>query len=352
MRLKIASLILLTLIFTLSFTYLVTAPTPFRGISITVPDEVSGFPGETVTIDGEILNFGQWWLHDFNLTLSGLPENYDYSTNPEHWEHLRIIREWNPEKGVYKAPEKFTLTIKIPEDAVGVHLVNITGQEFVSWKKFSNSTQFILRVTSLAEFSIGDIIVPETVTEFEPFNISMNVKNEGTNVGRIDVTVEVPEDWSVDEKTKTLIIEGGESSPAEFMITPTNTSGEITVFAEYPHRETVLNITKIGPYLVPLPAVAPPTALPSGLAALIESIKDLGPIVIGIILVLVVIIAWNIWSIYKGYSSRKKPEKMKKKQGGTKKPKEASESFPQLIENGDYIEIEETSESEEPFPEL
>jgi hypothetical protein len=303
---------LLVLVSSLYLTQLTESQKPWRVFVIQVPGEVSGSPGETVTINAGILNKGMWWLHNFNLSLSGLPAGYEYTFNPQHWDDLPILRAWDPVNGLYIVPSNFTLTIKIPENAVGSQLVTITGQEFMSWKQFSNSTQFILKALSIPSFELTDIVIPETVKEGQPFNITMRAKNSGSTSGKIDVTVKMPADWNVTEKTKSLIINASSSSPVVFTITPTNTSGQVTIYAEYPYKATVVNITKVGPVLMPVREEVPSGVTLPTFGRVTDVLRGVSPVVIGVIVVLVIIILWNVWSIYRDYKTRKKPEEMKK----------------------------------------
>jgi len=316
MKFKLISLILIVVVASILLSSFAISPRPYRAFEIIVPEEVLAYPNETVTIEGGVLNKGIWLLHDFHLTLSDLPEDYEYEFSPGWWEHLMTIREWTPERGVYRVPVNFTLTIKVPEDAYGIHRVNITGQEFMSWRKVSNSTEFILKVITFPDFTITNLIVPEEVTEFEPFDMSFSVNNIGEGLGKIDISIELPEDWDISEKSKSLTLEPDTSESVELTITPTNTSGEILIYAEYPFKELILNITKVGPYLIPTPVGVPveEPEVPTGFAALLEFLKELSPLVIGIAIVLLLIIAWSAWGIYKSYGTRREPEEMKKKQ--------------------------------------
>lgn len=307
---------LITLALLLLSTNFAVAPRPWRGFVIILPEEVSVYPGEEVEVKGGILNIGMWWLHWFNLSLEGLPNDFEYQVEPNYFEHLRILREWNPEKGVYRVPENFSIRIKVPENATGLYLVRITGQEHMSWKKISNSSSFILRVLPLTNFTITNISIPEEVKEFEPFNISMLVNNLGPTFGRINISVELPADWNISEKFVSLALNANESKELIFTITPSNTSGEIKVKAEYPYRQEIIKIEKVGPYLIPSPAVEkieiPKPKLPTGFQAFVESIKALPDYVKGIIIVLIVIIVYNILSIIQTRRKKKKPEEMKK----------------------------------------
>lgn len=327
----LATAALIAFVFTAFFIHysISQVPRPWRGfVFANIPQEIEAYPGENITIEGGAINIGWYWLGNFNLTLSGLPEGYDYNITPSYFENLRILREWNPIQGVYRIPQNFTLVINIPENGFGVHLVNITGQEFRSWYKFSNSTQFLLRVISLPNFTITDIAFPETATQYQPFNLTFTAKNEGVGTGSLNITIDVPEDWDVSERTKMIVLDAGASQDVKIVITPTNTSGYVNILAEYPYKETIINITQLGPFLTPMPIELPPVEVPrpTGFAAVVEFIRSLGPIVFGIGIILLIIIIWNVWSIYKAYKKKKEPEEMKEK----KKQVEPSNSMPEL----------------------
>lgn len=303
-----ASLVVLTSVSKFS-----QAPRPFRGFVISLPETVEVDPGQTVTINGSILNIGQWWLHDFNISLKGLPDGSEVKVIPERFEHLRIIREWNSKEGVYRVPEKFWIELKIPEGSAGVFLVNVTGKEWASWKKFENSTIFVLKVSAPApKISISDIVVPEEVKEGESFNISFEVKNEGLVNQIVSLKVVAPEDWKIEPQEQNLTVKADSSEFLIFTLTPTNTSGEISVFLQYPYKAQILNLTKVGPYIVPSVAEMPEVGVPTALAALVEFMKT-NPVVAIIAIILLLIILWNVWEIVKGMrvkKIRKKPEEM------------------------------------------
>ncbi len=291
------------------------APLAYRSFEIILPEEVSVYPGEEVEIKGGILNTGMYSLHWFNLTLTGLPENFEYEINPNYWEHLMILRDWNPKVGVYRVPHNFTLKIKVPKGASGLFLINVTGQEFLSWRKVSNSSLMILKVLPEANFTLTNISIPEEVKEFEPFNISMVVNNIGETRGDINISFELPAEWNISEKSVLVTLNPNESRELTFEIIPSNTSGEIKILAQYPYRREVIKIEKVGPYLIPKPREIeelPEFKLPTGFWALVESIKTLPDYIKGVIIILIIIIVYNILSIVKARREKKKPEEMKK----------------------------------------
>lgn len=309
----LVSILLLTSV-QLSISY---APKLWRSFRIEVPTQLTASPGETITINGSIYNTGLWWLHDFNLTLPGF--DYDYFVVPSHFDNLRILRGWDSDRGVYILPETFTLTIKVPDNATGTKIVTITGQEFQSGKRFSNSTAFILKITQApTNFSITNLVIPESVIEYKPFNISFTVNNEGTSKGTITISVNASEDWSISEKTKTMEIEAGKSSDVALTITPTNSSGIISISAEYPYNQEIIHITKVGPLLIPMPPGTTTTTakpiLPSYFTMPYIGIIPINRITVLIVIIVIVIlvILWRVLSMYQFKVKRGKPEEMKK----------------------------------------
>lgn len=317
----------------LSLPLLAQSRMTWYSFEITVPDEVNANPGDTVEVEGEILVTGMYWLHMFEMTVDGLP--YEYEMEPGWGEHVRILRDWNPEVGVFRVPETFKLTIQVPEDAVGAHLVTITGQEHHSFREISNETYFILTVGGVvgeADLGISDILVPETIKEYEPFSLTFKIDNDGALDAAATISVIIPEDWEVDESSHTLSVEAYSSEVGRFEIIPTTTAGEISLLVEYPFKEEIINFTKVGPYLIPTGELPPTTtttkaqpfyapvanfvyALGSPVIKLFE--QALGdytvPVTIGIIIVLLVIIFWLISGIFSliRVKDRSEPETIK-----------------------------------------
>lgn len=298
----------------------VQAPKPWRGFIIGLPDQVDAAPGDSLTINGTVLNIGYYWLHDFNISVQGLPAGYNVTAFPNWFQDLRILRAWTPEKGLYIVPENFSIHIDVPADSAGIFLVNVTGKEWMSWRQTENSSTFILRVSSPTKLSVSDIVVPENVTESQPFNISFSVRNEGTVDQLTKVSVIAPEGWVVEPNEQSFTVKVGSSEQIIFTLTPTNASGQISVYMEYPFKSQILNITKTGPFLIPQPSAAETTVpgieveLPTALVTAVDFIKS-NPIITIIAIILLIIIFWNVWQIVRHYGAkekRKKPEEMKK----------------------------------------
>jgi len=315
-KLKTLFLISLVAIVCLSFATFVQAPKPFRAFRMEVePMLVEALPGELVTINGSIYNMGYFWIHDFNISVTGFPENYKVSVAPDYFSNVRTLREWSSEKGLYYVPERFFIVVEVPSDASGIYTVTATGQEFQSMKKVSNSTSFMFRVSAAPKVSITDINVPERVVEFEPFNISFAVSNEGASDQSVTLAMLVPEDWNVTPDFRAATIRPNFSETFEFTIIPTSTSGQISAVLKYPIKQTIMNITKAGPYLIPtMPSIIPieiPTDLSAWLDGLVVFVQE-NTIVALVIVVAIGIVLWYFVSTYKFYSRRKKPEEIKK----------------------------------------
>jgi len=288
---------------------------------MTVPDEVNVMPGETVVIEGEVLVTGMYWLHNFEMTVEGLDYNYNLVTNWD--EHVRILRGWNPDDGVFRMPETFELRIDVPEDASGVDFVSITGQEHHSWRQVSNNTYFILNIGGAPDeetvaLEIVDIEVPEEIMEFEAFDFSFKVKNKGPTPRSATVSLVVPEGWQLDESSKTYAVSGDSEEEGMFRVIPTTEEGEVALLVEYPFKNRVMNFTKVGPYLVPMTEeTTTTTTKPSGnlfgdiysaitgfsvgiISGITGSFGEFEvPLLVGIIVVLVIVIIWLLTSIFK-----------------------------------------------------
>ncbi len=305
------SVLLIFLVFgLLVLPFLAQSRMTFYSFEIIVPDEVNANPGDTVVVDGEILVTGMYWLHMFDMTVEGLP--YDYEIEPDWEEHVRILREWNPEQGVYRVPETFKMTIDIPEDAIGAHLVTITGQEHHSFREISNETYFVLAIggaPTQVNLSVSDILVPEMIDEYEPFNLTFKIDNEGALDIAATISVLMPEEWQVDESSQTMQIEGDSSVLGTFEIIPTTTAGEVSILVEYPFKGEIVNFTKAGPYIEPgaevtpesKPFYAPLSELVGQMVKMFESIGGdyTIPIIIGTIMVLLMVIFWILSGMFK-----------------------------------------------------
>ena len=309
--------IVLTTLFSLS--YIANSYTPFRGFILTVPDQVDAQAGQEIVVNGSLLNIGFYWLHNFNLTYSGLPTDFQVNFTPQYWEHLMTIRAWDPVNGTYKVPVPFNMTIKIPSTATGAYAINVTGQEFQTWKQIHNSSVFVLRIVGTISgnvtpvaiqgtISISELIVPETIQELQPFNVSFNLVNSGDKVQTANISLQAPADWTVTAE-QSVDVPANTSVPVIFTVIPTATSGNLAVVLKYPYQQTVINITKAGPYLIPSTNETQVSQLlPSGLISFVQENSVLAIIIV----IVIVILAWYFASTYSFYTKRKKPEEMKK----------------------------------------
>lgn len=309
---------------------------------ITMPEEVRANPGQTVTVEGEILVTGFFWLHNFELSADGLP--YDYTIDPEWWEHVRILRDWNSEDGIVYVPEKFEMEIQVPSDATGSHIVTVTGQEHHSFREISNYTFFILKVGDEPlepQVQIADLLVPEKVDPEVPFKMTYRLSNEGPVDVQATVTPIMPDDWQIDKAEHTVTVGKGEDASGVFEITPTLTPGPVSLRLEYEIAGESFTSTKSGPYMVPTGATTTTTTgeeskpllvqireyldnafgSTTGMFGGIENVYVRSAI-IGAIFVLVLIIIWLIVDIIRFTTKESKEEEGDKK----KEPEKTKES--------------------------
>jgi len=223
-------------------------------------------------------------------------------------------------------------------DAAGAHLVTLTGQEHHSFREVSNETYFILTIgaaPAAINLSISDILVPEFVKEYEPFNLTFKMDNLGALDVATTVSLIIPEDWEVDEPSQPIRVKGSSSEAGRFIIIPTTTAGEISFLVEYPFKGEIVNFTTVGPYIVP--GALPPTTtttttqpqpfyvpianfIYSLASPLIQRFEQAAgvytvPITIGVIIILLIIIFWILSEIFKfaRTKGRAEPETMKTK---------------------------------------
>ncbi len=287
----------------------------YYAFEISLPDEVSVSPGESVTVDGGITVTGMYWLHMFGLEYAGTP--YEIEFSPSFWEHVMIVRGWNPDVGVVRLPEKFEMTITVPEGAEeGNRIVVVRGQEQHSFRKVSNSTYFVLKVgetETVPHIGISDIIIPETVDDGKPFSLEFRLENVAPIDTIVTVRAVIPEEWQIDDFSKTVLVGSNSSVSENFTIIPTTESGTVSIVIEYPFQGEVINLTKTGPYLVPDGEMAEGASFGivgrfiASITGLTVGIVDdvsgsMGErfsisILIGIIVVLIVLIAWLIKGI-------------------------------------------------------
>jgi len=327
-NMKMFSVLLLVGIFSLSIISLssfVQAPTPFRGFIVSFPDIVEVVPGNTTTVTGGITNIGFYWEHNVIVNVTGLPSEYNVTPSPDYFEDLRTIREWTPEKGVYKVPVPLNVTIATPSNAVpGLYTVNVTLVDTQSARMTTNYTVFILRITGEVpkpNLEITNILVPERVTEFKPFNISFSVKNNAANNQSITLALIPSENWTYEPSEISDVVTPNSSKAYYFSIIPTNVSGSFSIVLKYPFQNVILNVTKSGPFLAVVSEVGLPTggiSLPSfppiSGSALnqLASFASANPLITVVIVVVVAVLLYYIYTSYVASSSRRKPEEMKR----------------------------------------
>lgn len=308
-KLIVASLIILSLIVTLT----ISQRQRFYLFSIVVPKEVEALPGEEVVIQGKLFNNGLFWLRNFKIWLE-VPEGFEYEVNPSFFKAVRILRAWNPEVGLHRLPHNFTIKIKIPEDAVGEYEIKVFGQEQRSWRKVTNSTSFIIKVPGIPKINVTSIELPEKIIAGKEFTLNATLQNKGRGAAKINITLLLPEDWSVEEKTKIIALGANESETISFKILPTESKGRVSLIVEYEFVKEVLRFVALGPQIVPekevvieipqLPRIITKRA--------IEIIKQVHPVVWAVGIIMAIIIGYNLWKIYRISKSRRYPERFKR----------------------------------------
>jgi len=347
----IAISISLALVVAASSTF-VQAPKPFYGFYVIMPDLVEIAPGNEMVVHGGVQNFGFYWEHNVVVNVTGLPEEFNATPIPGFYEHLRTLREWNPQQGLYYIPEKLDVDIKVPADATpGVYPVNVSLMDMQSARHPANFTVFILRVTGEAPtepMKISDIAVPESVQADTPFNISFSVINGVSFEQSVNMTVQLPEDWRAMPPYISDSVPSNSSKNYYFTITPTNSSGSFSIVLQYPFQGIVLNVTKTGPFLtvggtqgggggipglpginlpsINLPSVSFPSvslpsipnvsfpAAPISGSAFSQAVAfaSANPLLTVVVVVVVAVLVYYVYSSYTFDGSRRKPEEMKK----------------------------------------
>lgn len=340
MNKKITTFLVSVGLISLLLSSVVTSRRTFYQFVMGTPEEVEASAGQTVTVPGTILNEGMFFLHNFDITLEGLPEDFEYEVNPAHWQDVRILREWNPDDGSYRVPEEFEITITVPSSAAdGLHVVTVTGQEHHSFREVTNSTFFVLHVGEGAGPSeptgegldVSDILVPETITSGEEFTLTFRLDNGFDEDMSASVSIVAPDDWEIEKETLLMRVGAGSSEIGTFTITPTDSEGRVSLLVEYPFNQTIVSTTKEGPYLRPVSTTEPTTTtVPDGeekpffvdlydrmKAGVKEVLGDFArPLIIGIIVVLAVIVIWLVVDIVGYYRGKDtKAEEIKKGSG-------------------------------------
>lgn len=302
---------LLSLLFTL---YFVSSQLIIlrRNFVIILPEYVFADPGSNITVKGKILNTGNTWLHDMKINISGLP--FEYEIEPEILKDVRIMWNWSAMKRI---PEEFLIRIYIPEDASGSYAVRVFAQEHFTGLKVWNQSYFILKITPRPNITITGIIFPTEVFENEPFEVRVDLTNYGTANVTANLTIQIPEDWDVDKRVKSVFLGPLGNASVIFNVTPTTTIGNFSVILTYPYKKKLITIEKAGPLLVPLPA-------PEKIKAPIINWRNIG---IGV--VVIAVLAFFLLRRYKiKVRVRKRPEKFKKK------PKKSARTLETSSEKG------------------
>jgi hypothetical protein len=284
-------------------------------MSFDMDTKIEVYPGQTVNIPGKLLNTGWLWLYDVTLKTENL--TYDHTITPSRITVLPIKYYWVGVRG-YRIPEKFNLTIKIPENetmgykefylvANGSFRVYLPSEMDYKYYPIQVKQRIVLKVAPVPTIAISDLTYPDFIIQNEPFKISMLVINTGEVGTQANISINIPSDWEVDSKTKSVVLQPHENKSLSFEIVPTNTSGQITLYLTYPTLKKIINITKTGPFLIPQEEKVE-KEVPGIVGRITGAVKTLPPILLLIIIILLGVIVWNLRYVVKYYKKRKKPE--------------------------------------------
>ncbi|MGC8812511.1 MAG: NEW3 domain-containing protein [Candidatus Aenigmatarchaeota archaeon] len=274
-------------------------PITRRKLIITLPEEVEGFSGEEITVSGKISSQGTWMRKVF-VYVEGLP--LTYTIEPNYFEAIPLTQ-----------PSDFQIKIKIPDnlEEEKVYLVTVTAQETYTAYKIGGTKTLKVRAKPTAEFSLSRILYPQTIVENQSFPLNVTVENKGNEEEEVKISLKLPSGWSYEDGIRAIKLSPGESSTLTFTITPSNTTGSISVNMEYPYKGLMTNFTRLGPILTPISPEVPEEKVP-GITAYLTAIKEISPILNLLSVIFLIIIIWNLYSIHKTSSVRKKEETMKK----------------------------------------
>jgi len=299
-------------------------------------------PGQELTVDGKMINSGYLWLYDVNLTAENVPEGFEVKLNPIHFDVFpRLFIFTNSIIGTPK-PLNFAMSIKAPETPTELTYefnLNVKGvfrrympgvNQFSVLGSLDKSQRIVLKILPSKLFTITDVSMPENVTVDKPFEVSMILTNNGNVAETANVSVSLPSDWGVDEAVKSISLGAQKSSTITFEITPTNTSGDVSVILTYPVDNTVVNTTEATQFFEPIsPVEKPPVevTLPKQI--------DITILTFIIIVVVVLIILGYTFSKYR-IKIKREPEEIKenkKKTHMTETENKTEENMPEVKDN-------------------
>ncbi|MEM7825487.1 MAG: CARDB domain-containing protein [Candidatus Aenigmatarchaeota archaeon] len=275
-------------------------PVTRRKLIITLPLEVEGFSGEEVIVSGKIYSKGTWMRKVF-VYVEGLP--FVYTIEPNYFDAIALNK-----------PSEFKIKIKIPDnlEEEKVYLVTVKAQETYTAYAVEGKSTFKLKAKPKAEFSLSRILYPQEIIQNQSFSLNVTVENSGNKEEVANIFLKVPEGWNYEDGITSVKLKPGEASTLSFNITPSNTTGSVSVIIQYPYKDSILNVTKLGPILSPIsPEVKKPEEAET-ITDYLATIQEISPILKILSILFLAIIIWNVYSMYKTSSVRKKEETMKK----------------------------------------
>jgi len=277
-----------------------SVPITRRKLIVSLPEEIEGFSGEEILISGKISSQGTWMRKVF-VYIEGLP--YTYTIEPNYFEVIPLSK-----------PSDFQIKIKIPDnlEEEKLYIVTITAQETYTAFRTEGKATLKVRAKPTAEFSLSGIVLPQTIIENQSFPLNLTVENKGNKEEEVNVSLKLPLGWNCEDGIKSVKLSPGQASTLTFNITPSNTTGSISISMEYPYKGSIANFTRLGPILAPISFEAPKEEVPEYITTYLTAIQEISPILNILSIIFLVIIIWNLYSMYKAGSIRKKEETMKK----------------------------------------
>jgi uncharacterized membrane protein len=277
-----------------------STPITRRKLILTLPEEVEGFAGEEIIVSGKISSQGAWMRKVF-VYLEGLP--YTYTIDPNYFEVIPLLK-----------PSEFQIKIRIPDnlEEEKLYTVTVTAQETYTAFRTEGKTTFKVRAKPITEFSLSRIVIPQTIIENQSFTLNLTVENKGNKEEEVNVSLRLPLGWNYEDGIKSVKLSPRQSSTLTFNITPSNTTGSISINMQYPYKGSIANFTRLGPILAPISPELPKEEFPEYITTYLTTIQEISPILNVLSIIFLIIIIWNLYTMYKTSSIRKKEETMKK----------------------------------------
>jgi len=162
-------------------------------------------------------------INDLQLRVEALENAIEEVAAEEHCEgKLKVLAKYGL-KGVTCGDTTYLNHLQSPmtgEDVIfGITPVNGETQEPEETEEYIPE----------AAMDISPLTLPSKIKAYEAFELEVLVKNVGDAEGTDDITLILPEGWTVDKIVETVTLDVSEATIIEFSITPNDKGGEISV---------------------------------------------------------------------------------------------------------------------------